>query len=190
MSEPGGVRLSMPERELLTQAQEKAIQQITSGPRGALVGPFVPLLRSPELMTRLQLVGEYLRYDSVLDDDLFELAVLVVARRWDQQFEWGHHQPIALAKGVPAGAIDDVEGGWRPQSGRPELGVVWDVAQGLLVAGGIDDDVYGAAVGALGEQSMIELVVAVGYYTTLALTMNLARTPSPDDAPRMSTTAR
>ena len=95
MSEPGGVRLSMPERELLTQAQEKAIQQITSGPRGALVGPFVPLLRSPELMTRLQLVGEYLRYDSVLDDDLFELAVLVVARRWDQQFEWGHHQPIA-----------------------------------------------------------------------------------------------
>lgn len=189
MTDPGGVRLSMPERELLTQAQEKAIQQITAGPRGALVGPFVPLLRSPELMTRLQLVGEYLRYQSVLDDDLFELAVLVVARRWNQQFEWGHHQPIALAKGVPTGAIDDVEAGGRPRSGRQELGLVWDVAQGLLIAGGIDDEVYDAAVDALGEQSVIELVVAVGYYTTLALTMNLARTPSPDGAPRMRTTA-
>jgi 4-carboxymuconolactone decarboxylase len=185
MTNPGSVRLPMPERELLTEAQVKAIEQITAGPRGALIGPFVPLLRSPELMTRLQLVGEYLRFASVLDDDLFELAILAVARRWDQRFEWGHHQPIALAKGVPSPVVDDVESRRRPASGRPEFGLVWDLVQGLLNEGGIRDEVFDDGVSTLGEQAVVELVVTVGYYTTLALTMNVAGTPSPHDAPRL-----
>jgi 4-carboxymuconolactone decarboxylase len=177
----------MPEINTLTQAQVKAVEQITAGPRGALLGPFVPLLRSPELMTRLQLVGEYLRFESVLEDDLIELSILVVARLWDQQFEWGHHQPIALAKGVPSQVVDDVECRRRPTTGRPEYRLVWDVVQGLLMGGGISDDVFEDAVSALGEQAVIELVVTVGYYTTLALTMNVARTPSPEGAQRMHT---
>jgi hypothetical protein len=36
--------------ELLTDAQRAAAQAIIDGPRGALYGPFVPLLRSPELI--------------------------------------------------------------------------------------------------------------------------------------------
>ena len=178
-------RLPLPSDEDLDEAQLKAIERISSGPRGALIGPFVPLLRSPELMTRLQLVGEYLRFSSVLDDDLFELAILVVARRWDQQFEWGFHQPIALERGVPAEVIDEVEQGRPPTTGRPELAMVWHFAHDLLTSGGVSDELYGDLVGAVGEPAVIELVATVGYYTTLALTMNVARTPPPEGAPRM-----
>nr|WP_306667679.1 hypothetical protein [Massilia sp. CCM 8734] len=45
----------------LTAAQRAAAQAIIDGPRGALYGPFVPLLRSPELMACAQRMGEYLR---------------------------------------------------------------------------------------------------------------------------------
>ncbi|MBB6626156.1 carboxymuconolactone decarboxylase family protein [Nocardioides sp. KIGAM211] len=185
MSADEPVRIGMPEDGDLTDAQRAAVERITAGPRGGLVGPFVPLLRSPELMTRLQLVGEHLRFGSVLDDDLFELTVLVVARHWHQQFEWGFHQPLAAAKGVPPSVTDDVAAGRRPASGRPELALVADLARALLETGQVDDASYAAALAALGEERLVEVVVTVGYYTTLALTMNLARTPAPDGAPRL-----
>lgn len=181
-------RLPMPDERELTAAQSEAIERITAGPRGALVGPFLPLLRSPELMNRLQMVGEYLRFGSLLDDDVFELAILVVARRWEQQFEWGHHQPIALKKGVPQSVVDDVESRRRPSAGREEYAVAWDLVESLLESGEISDATFDEATTAFGEQGVVELVVTVGYYTTLALTMNVAGTPSPDDAPRMSDT--
>src|SRR5689334_10224662 len=39
--------------ESMTDAQKKAVAEIVSGPRGHLVGPFIPLLRSPDFMGRL-----------------------------------------------------------------------------------------------------------------------------------------
>jgi len=46
----------------MTPEQRAAMVELTSGPRGKIGGPFVPLVRSPELMSRLQKVGEYLRF--------------------------------------------------------------------------------------------------------------------------------
>jgi 4-carboxymuconolactone decarboxylase len=149
------------------------------------MGPFVPLLRSPELMTRLQLVGEYLRWGSDLDDDLVELVILTVARHWDQQFEWGFHHPIALSKGLTAETIAQVAARGRPTTGRPEVAVVWDLVQELQLTRAVSDEVYSAALGALGATGVVEVVGTVGYYTTLAMTMNMARTPPPPGAPRL-----
>ena len=70
-----------------TDAQRAAAHDIIAGPRGALYGPFVPLLRSPELMGYAQRLGEYLRYRSAIGVRLSELAILVTAREWDQQVE-------------------------------------------------------------------------------------------------------
>lgn len=175
----------MPMPEDLTEAQREAVARITTGPRGELAGPFVPLLRSPELMTRLQLVGEYLRFASVLDDDLVELVILTVARAWDQQFEWGFHHPIAVARGLPPDVIECVARGRRPLGGRPEVGLVWNLVDELRRTGGVSDEAYGAAVDALGEDRVVEVVGTAGYYTTLAMVMNVARTPPPPGAPRL-----
>ncbi|HWJ93820.1 MAG TPA: carboxymuconolactone decarboxylase family protein, partial [Telluria sp.] len=50
--------------EQMSAAQRAAAQAIIEGPRGAVYGPFIPLLRSPELMEYAQRMGEYLRYRS------------------------------------------------------------------------------------------------------------------------------
>ncbi|MBU2664062.1 carboxymuconolactone decarboxylase family protein [Actinoplanes bogorensis] len=176
----------MPLPVTLTPEQRVASERIASGPRGALFGPFVPLLRSPELMTRLQLVGEYLRFDSVLDDDLVELVVLVVARQWDNDFEYGFHEPLARKAGLPPDVIDDVAHGVRPEaSSRAEIGVVWDLLDELHRTRQVGDTTYGKARELLGEARVVEVVGTAGYYTTLAMTMNVARTPPPDGAPRL-----
>lgn len=179
------VRLPEIAEAQLDEAQREAVAALVAGPRGAVVGPFVPLLRSPELMTRLQLVGAFLRFESKLDDDLFELTILVVARKWDQQFEWGFHHPLAVASGVPESVTDEIDRGLSPTTGRPELALVWRAVTSLLSDGEIDDETYADLLEALGEQALVEMVATVGYYTTLALTMNVARTPPPADAPRL-----
>jgi 4-carboxymuconolactone decarboxylase len=175
----GTGRLTLPAEEDWTSEQRRAADLIAAGPRGSLLGPFVPLLHSPELMTRLQLVGEYLRFQKVLDDDLLEVVILTVARHWDQQFEWGFHQPLAIRVGVPQSVTDEIQMGERPSTGRDELALVWDATQALLVQGRLDDDVYQELSG-MGPRAVVELIATVGYYTALALVMNVARTPAPE----------
>src|SRR3954471_4635053 len=80
--------------EALTEEQRSAAAELAAGPRGGVRGPFIALLRSPELMKRLQKVGEYLRYESALERRLGEFAMLIVSRHLTQQFEWQVHYPL------------------------------------------------------------------------------------------------
>src|SRR5204863_3264663 len=84
----------------MSETQRKAAEALAAGPRGGVKGPFIPLLRSPELMDRLQKVGEYLRFQSSLEPRIGEFLMLVVSRHWTQQFEWAVHLPLALKAGI------------------------------------------------------------------------------------------
>ncbi|OZM77099.1 carboxymuconolactone decarboxylase family protein [Pseudonocardia sp. MH-G8] len=173
-------RLPPVPEDRLAPEQRRALADITAGPRGAAVGPFVPLLRSPELMTRLQHTGEYLRFGSPLDRRLFEMTILFVARWWDQRFEWGFHHPLALAAGLDPAVADAIAHDRRPDETDEAAAVVWDLLDELHRTKGVTDATYGRALAELGEAGVVELVATAGYYTTLAMVMNVARTPAPD----------
>lgn len=175
----GPDRLPPLPEERLTPAQREALDEISAGPRGGAVGPFVPLLRSPVLMSRLQKVGEHLRFTSTLDRSLFELTILLVARHWDQQFEWSYHHPLALEAGLPTSVADAVAVDERPDDLDEGQGAVWDLVHELHDTHAVSDDTWARAVAVVGEDGVVELVGTVGYYTTLAMVMNAARTPSP-----------
>src|SRR5579863_5134558 len=98
----------------MTEAQKKAAAELAAGPRGGFRGPFVPLVRSPELMNRVQKVGEYLRYNNSLPQKLVEMTVLMTARRWTQQFEWNAHYPLALKAGLKKEVADAIAEGRHP----------------------------------------------------------------------------
>ena len=66
--------------EELDPQQRAAADELIAGPRKAVVGPFIPLLRSPVLLTRVEKVGEYLRFHSALSPRVTEIATLIVAR--------------------------------------------------------------------------------------------------------------
>lgn len=175
----------MPAESELSDAQVQAVARISAGPRGAIIGPFVPLLRSPELMTRVQLVGEYLRFESALEEHHLEAAILQIARHWDQQFEWGFHVPLALKAGVPQSVVHAIDRG-EPLTETGDIMTVVTVARELLAVGQLTHETYQRAQALLGDVVLVELLVTVGYYTTLALVMNAAHTPPPPEAPRLS----
>src|SRR5215207_5697517 len=100
MSEATRERMAPLPAAKMTEAQREAAEALAAGPRKGVKGPFIPLLRSPELMDRLQKVGEYLRFHSVLEPRISELAMLIVSRQWSQQFEWAVHVPLGRQAGL------------------------------------------------------------------------------------------
>ena len=165
--------------EDMTPAQRAAAQAIIDGPRGAVYGPFVPLLRSPELMEYAQRMGEYLRYRSAIGVRLSELAILVTARQWNQQVEWAIHAPIAAQVGIPASVIQAIAERRRPENMLVDEAVVHDFCVELHEGKSVSDRVYADALALFGEHGVVDLMWINGYYTFLAMVMNTARTAVP-----------
>ena len=164
----------------MSATQKQAADAVIEGPRGALIGPFIPALRSPEFMTRLQSLGEYLRYYSALGPRLGELVILLTARLWTQNFEWHVHAPLAKKHGVKRAVISAIAEGRRPLTMRDDEALVYDFFMELSHNRSVSDATYSRAVKQFGERGVIDLTGAVGYYSTLAMIMNVARTPSPE----------
>jgi 4-carboxymuconolactone decarboxylase len=172
---------------LMDEAQRKAAAALIAGPRKGVFGPFIPLMRSPELLDRLQRVGEYLRFGSSVPAKLNEFAMCVVARHWTNQFEWAVHYPLALKAGLPRETLDAVGEGRRPGSMAQDEGLVHDFLAELLTTHGVCDATYARARDHLGEQGVIDLVGLAGYFAALCMVMNVARTPPPSsDAPPLA----
>ncbi|MEO8651679.1 MAG: carboxymuconolactone decarboxylase family protein [Hyphomicrobiaceae bacterium] len=166
----------------LTDAQKTAVQAVVSGPRGRLVGPFVPLLRSPEFMLRLQHTGAYLRFDSALEPRRSEMVILMTARQWTQAFEWHHHRPIAEKAGLSAEIIDAIAEGRRPAEMAADEAAIYDFVDELSRTRTVSDATYKRAVEQFGEHGVIDMIGIHGYYSLLAMVLNVSRAPLPDGA--------
>jgi 4-carboxymuconolactone decarboxylase len=164
--------------EAMSEEQRRAAAELAAGPRGGVRGPFIALLRSPELMARLQKVGEYLRYGSALERRLGEFAMLIVSRHLTQQFEWQVHYPLAIEAGLAKETADALAQGARPRGMREDEEAVHDFCSELLHAHGVAETTYQAAAQQLGERGVVELVGLVGYFVTVSLVMNVAHTPA------------
>lgn len=177
-STPAADRLPLMTMSDMTPAQRAAAQALIDGPRKSVFGPFVPLLRSPVLMERVGKLGEYLRFESVLDARIRELATCVAARHVSNQFEWLMHAPLARKAGVDASVLDDITAGRHPRCLQGDEAAAFDVATELLLRNGVSDASFDAAITLFGEQGVVELVTLVGYFTMVSWVMNAARTPA------------
>ena len=162
-----------------TPAQREQAEAMIAGPRRAVLPPFVPLLRSPELSGHVQRLGAYLRYHSALGQRLTELAILVTSKHYEQPVEWGIHVPLAQREGIAAATIDAIGRGERPSALPDDEALVHDYCIELLRGGGrVSDATWGRAIERFGEQGVVDLTATCGYYGLLALVMNAARTPA------------
>ncbi len=167
-----------------TDAQRVCAQEIIEGPRRGLISPFVPLLRSPELCTHSQRLGEYLRYRSAIGLRLSELAILVTGRFWNQQVEWAIHAPIAEREGITPEVVDAIAHRRTPRFEKEDERLVYEVSHQLLQHRRVDDSTWAAAQARFGEQGVVDLTGIVGYYSMLSVVMNGAQTPPPPECTR------
>jgi 4-carboxymuconolactone decarboxylase len=166
----------------LTDAQKKAIEEFKAARSADISGPFVAMLRSPEVMNRARAMGDYLRFRSSLPPRLSELVIILTARRWTQQYEWNAHAPLAVKGGLDAAIVNAIAAGRRPDRMAEDEDIVYSLFDEIHRHQAVSDGTYARAVGKIGEQGVIDVMGLSGYYTTLAMVMNTARTPLPDGA--------
>ena len=164
--------------EQWTEAQRKEAEAMIAGPRGAVLAPFIPLMRSPELMGHVQRIGEYLRFRSAIGVRLTELAILVTASEWQQAVEWAIHAPIAEREGDRADTIAASSRARAPGALADDEAAVYDVCIELHRQRCVSDATWARAIARFGEAGVVDLIGINGYYAMLAMVMNAARTPA------------
>src|SRR3979490_1798324 len=174
------VRMPPIAADKLTDAQKKAAEAFAEGRGYAVRGPFVPLIRSPEVMLRAQAMGDYLRFKSTLGPRLNEMVILITAREWTQQYEWHAHHPIALKEGLRREIADATADGHRPAGMAEDEEIAYDMATEILRQKRVSDPTYRRALARFGEQGVIDLLGVVGYYNFLAIVRNATRPALPE----------
>jgi len=141
-------------------------------------GPYAPLLRSPKLMLEVEAVGRRLRYGSCLGEALKEQAICQVARSFSQQFEWSVHVLEAEKAGCRPDLLAALADGRRPDGMNADEALIHDAVAELMTTRRWSDTTYGRVSARHGEQGAVELTSLVGFYSLLALVLNVARTPA------------
>jgi 4-carboxymuconolactone decarboxylase len=167
-------------------AQQQVADAILAGPRGAIVGPFLPLFHSPELCQHVQRLGAYVRFECPIPEEVKELAILVTARQWSAQFEWWAHRQLALKAGVKPEIIEAIAARRRPDGMTAVQEAVYDFANELHRERRVSDATFARAVEHLDRRCLMDLVGLCGYYTLIAMVLNVAEVPLPDGAPALA----
>lgn len=165
----------------MSPAQRLVYDAIVSGPRARLVGPLRAALHNPELADRWQKMGALLRFGTSIAPRLSELAILVTARRWNSQLEWYIHAEAARVAGLPQAVIDAIAQSRAPVFDDAQDAAVYEFARQLQQGGQVSEPVYQQVLATHGEAGTVELGAIVGYYTMVAMTLNLHHIPLPDE---------
>jgi 4-carboxymuconolactone decarboxylase len=163
--------------------EQKRVHDEIAGPRaGAVRGPFAVWLRTPRIADAANRLGNAVRLEGKLDRRLFELAILMVARHWNAQYEWFVHEKDALAAGVSRAVIEAVRHRGVPDFAQADEKLVHDIVCELHATRTIGQPSYDRAVAALGLDMFIELMTTIGFYTTAAMMINAFDAPVPGNA--------
>ncbi|WP_332683304.1 carboxymuconolactone decarboxylase family protein [Bosea sp. (in: a-proteobacteria)] len=175
-------RIPLPTPATMTPEQRRVYDTVVSGPRGVLRGPLLAALHRPELADKWQQFGELLRYRTSLPPRLSELAILVTARRWNCQLEWYLHESVAREAGLSGAIIAAIAQGRRPEAAEPEEYEIHDYCAELQETRTVGEEAYQRVLKRWGTVGVVELTALVGYYTMVAMTLNVHEIPLPEGA--------
>jgi 4-carboxymuconolactone decarboxylase len=166
----------------LTPEARKVYEKIAAR-RGAVHGPYAPLMHHPVLAERVGDLGEFLRFHGALPGDVRELAILITARAVAQPFEWVMHAPIARRAGLPEEVIERV----RARQDLAALPVRYAdpgrLVQHVLAWESLPQELQDRVAAQVGLAGLLELVVLAGFYRMIAGVLFSFDVPLPDGTP-------
>ena len=168
-------------------AEHQHVYDEIAASRGAVGGPWLALLHSPELAQRTAHLGSFVRFESSLDHRTVEFAALVSARELDCKHEWGAHTGHAEKAGIPVETIRAVYEKKGAESFSSEDAQIVSFVREILQSHRVSERTFQALYARFGERGFVELAATVGYYAMLACTLNTfdVATANPPDEFRL-----
>lgn len=149
-------------------------QSFTPGPGPTHITVYIPRERSLGVPT-----GE----NSPVGPRLFQLAVLIVAREIDQQYEWSAHEPAGLRQGLEQAVIDVVKYD-RPVTGLAEKdATLIAFGRSLLRDNRVSSELWADMVRLFGRQNTIDVLGIMGDYLRVGIMLNAVNQQQPPSRP-------
>lgn len=163
----------------MTPEQREGYRYLVDGPRGRLPGPYKVWVHNPKLVHAAGPLGQHFTPgQSSLTEREREIAVLVITSRWHSAYPTAAHEKRGKEVGLPASPVEAIIAGLPASFSDPREQVVYEVAMALAGGRLVSQGLYDRAVKALGHESITDMIVLMGYYTAVSLTMNFYAVPA------------
>jgi 4-carboxymuconolactone decarboxylase len=171
-------RLPEIDEATLTAEQRRIYDQVMRV-RGQVRGPFAIWLRQPELAEYGLKLQDMFASRVKLERRLMQLMILVSARLATAQFAWFIHESHALGEGISSDVVEAIRERRTPNFSRDDERLVYDITLELNLTRTLSEPTFNRGMALFGDQKMVELVAAVGFYVMVAMTLNAFDAPVP-----------
>ena len=162
----------------LTPEQVAIFDQLTAG-RGRILGPYKIWIHSPTVAAGMEQIGTFLNKRSSLSSREVEIGILVIAQHWDADYVRQAHIKMGRQVGLSQDIIDAVLAGRDPKLADPHERAVHRFAAALVAGAKLSDAEFAEIETAIGRDGVAEVLVLIGYYTSVALGMKVHQVPIP-----------
>ncbi len=170
-------RLAPLEPENMPPRQRDAYEELIANQRGGVRGPFGVWVRSPGLVIALRGLMKFYYEESVITEDIRELAIIITTRHMGATYAFSAHEAQALDSGLTPSLVAAVMAQEQPVEGTPLELCVYRYCTELLETKKASDAAYREAFSLLGEKGVVDLTALVGFYSAISLTLNAFEIP-------------
>jgi 4-carboxymuconolactone decarboxylase len=163
----------------MTAEQREGYHFLVDGPRGRLPGPYKVWVHNPKLVHAAAPLGNHFTPgQSSLSEREREIAVVIMTSRWHSAYPTAAHERRGKEVGLPAATVEAMIAGLPVSFADAREQVVYEMAMALAGGRLVPQGLYDRAVKTLGHESITDVIVLMGYYTAVSLTMNFYAVPA------------
>jgi 4-carboxymuconolactone decarboxylase len=164
--------------EKLSPEQTAVFNRLVAG-RGRILGPYKIWIHSPTVADGMEHIGTFLNKQSSLSTREVEIGILVIAQHWDADYVRQAHIKAGKAAGLTQETIDAILAGRDPKLSDPHERAVHRFAASLVGGAKLPDAEFAEIEKTIGRAGVAEVLVLLGYYTSVALGMKVHEVPIP-----------
>ena len=162
----------------LTPEQKTVFEQLVAG-RGRILGPYKIWIHSPTLASGMEHIGTFLNKRCSLSPREVETGILLTAQHWDADYVRQAHIRLGKEVGLAPEQIEAILSGRDPGFTDPHERAVYRFAAALAAGAKMTDAEFAEVESVLGRDGVAEVLVLIGYYTSVALGMKVHEVPIP-----------
>jgi 4-carboxymuconolactone decarboxylase len=145
---------------------------------GSLLGPWGVFIHEPSVGQAHYDVIDAITELGRLPETAKQVALLTVGAHYKAAYELYAHATVAAEQGLDSTKIAIICAAQRPPQLAPDEACAYDVTSALLHGGVLAGATYANAVQQFGRAGFNELILWIGTYATVSLTLNAFDVPS------------
>jgi 4-carboxymuconolactone decarboxylase len=189
-----GGRLPLAQRSALTGAKLKLLDRfvaeavpwaqregfVMQSADGTLIGPFNPLLESPEISESFWDWQHAEGQHTTLSDREREVVILAVGAVWRASYELYSHSAAARTAGLSREQVDALVDDGMPLEFSTREQCAWRFARELTAERRIEQSLYDQATELFGTHGISDMLHLIGAYQTVCGLLNAFDIPVPE----------